>query len=201
MGNFQDFQKECSKYCLVDSKICFLACICFEESVLRLSKGRISFLNSSTMTIAGLSSLMFRGVYMPGKCLGRTPELGYSRSQTSETAVIFFSYLNTIRSSLGKPPLNFSENLTKEFKISKYYVDCICDEFIGEVTGCSWHGCPSCYAGSKAFAIHPVLKVSYRQLHMKTMLRAAEFVSLSAVALMKHHDMSISESPELLANQ
>lgn len=105
---------------------------------------------------------------------GRTPELGYCTSQTSETAIIFLSYLNNARVAAGKDPIKFSENLTKEFKISKFHVDCICDDFIGEVLGCSFHGCPKCHPGSRGFTVHPVLKVSYNQLHMKTLLRSAE---------------------------
>lgn len=134
---------------------------------------------------------------MKGKCLGRTPELGYSRSQTSETSIIFFSYLSNARVNAGKDPLKFSENLTKEFKVSKYYVDCICSDFIGELAGCSWHGCPKCHSGSKGFAIHPVLKVSYNQLYMKTMLRAAESAFyLVFLGIVKNS--LFSESPELL---
>lgn len=123
------------EYCASDVKVLFLGCIQFEKCILRLSHGRVSFLNGQAVTIAGISSMLFRAYYMPSNSIGRNPELGYARSQTSVSSLIFFKWLNMLRDANGLRPIKYAGNMTKEVRVGRFHLDGLDDKRIYEYSG------------------------------------------------------------------
>lgn len=64
------FMEEALKYCKNDVLILALAVLSLEAEVLRQSENSISFIFSSSFTIAGLSAIFYRHLYMEAKSMG-----------------------------------------------------------------------------------------------------------------------------------
>lgn len=66
-----NFLKECLIYCRNDTLILFLAVLSLELELLKQSKYEISFIFSSAFTLAQLSSIFYRQLYMPANSIGK----------------------------------------------------------------------------------------------------------------------------------
>lgn len=65
-----DFMKECLKYCYHDTLVLGVAVLTLEIQVLRNTNYEISFICSSSFTLAGLSAIIFRQCFMQPGSIG-----------------------------------------------------------------------------------------------------------------------------------
>ena len=178
--------KECQEYCEQDAVCLFLAVLSFEKTVLEQSAFHVSFLAGSGITLASLSALLFRAVFMQAR-IGLYPAHGYSSDKQSLIANGFFAFANTQRAASGLELIRYSKSsISSEYKWGNLRVDGATTgalfEFYGYVLShcalsitfwvqlglsCFYHYCDSCLAGRNMGARHPLYqRLTWGQLRL-----------------------------------
>ena len=137
--NVFNFEQEAIKYCSNDTLVLLLAVLCLEREMLITSNYQISFIASSSFTLAGLSSIFYRQCFMPKNVIGLISPFGYQQDKQSMIAEAWFTYENNKRAaSLGKEQIRFNKNsIFGEFKVGTYKVDGHTSDYLVEFNGVS----------------------------------------------------------------
>ena len=115
--------QECRRYCEQDAICLFIAALSFEKTVLDQSSYHVSFLAGGAITLASLSALLFRAVFMRAP-IGLYPALGYRYDKQSLIANAFFAWANTKRAANGMEQIRYSKSsITSEYKWANLRVD------------------------------------------------------------------------------
>lgn len=96
-----NFRNECLEYCSNDVLVLFLAGMCLEMATLKQSNYAISFICSTTFTLAGFSALFFRALFLKPQSIGRWPPYGYTANKSSLISNAYFRYINEKRAMFG----------------------------------------------------------------------------------------------------
>lgn len=116
-------EKVAFRYCHQDSLIVALAVLALEKSTLEDTNYQISFIHTSAFTLAGLSAVYFRHLYMTVDSIGLIPASGYKFDQQSIPGEIFFRYLNSKRKQFGGEMIRYSRNSVHgELRVNNYKV-------------------------------------------------------------------------------
>lgn len=116
--------KECVKYCWQDTLILGLAVLSLEKETLVESGYQISFIRSSTFTLAGLSAVFYRQLYMKPNSIGLINAAGYKADKQSLAGEAYFAYLNSKLAAFGCETIRYNRNsVAGEFRWHSYKVD------------------------------------------------------------------------------
>lgn len=158
---------------------------------MRQSRYEISFVFSSSFTLAQLSSIFYRQLFMPKNsigtsigplmlqveggsqliCLGRIPAAGYRQDRQSFQARAFLHYLNSKLSSYGCEQIRHSSNsVYGEFRWGDYKVDGATSTALYEVHGCWVHASYCCFK-NKLREIHPLHGIRFSQVRYLDQVR------------------------------
>lgn len=118
------FLKECLKYCWQDTVILALGVLILEKETLVESGFQISFIRSSTFTLAGLSAVFYRQLFMKKDSLGLINAAGYKADKQSMAGEAFFAFLNSKLAANGAETIRYNRNsVAGEFRWNSYKVD------------------------------------------------------------------------------
>jgi hypothetical protein len=173
VGQEFDFMRECLQYCDQDVLILTLAVLALELATLLGTKFHISFIHSTSFTIAGLSSVYYRHLFMKENSIGLYPLHGYANltNVQSLAAEIFFRHCNGKRRAEGLEEIRYSKSsIYGEFKLATLRVDGVTSTEMWEYDSCFHHASPCCFKG-RMTQIHPIYKVTYRQVHYLDRMR------------------------------
>lgn len=173
-----NFLNECLKYCMQDSIILFIAVLYLEKECLLASDFKISFINSSTFTLAGLAATFYRGLFMAKDSIGQIPVSGYLNDRQSLMAREYLAFLNSKLASYGSETIRYCDNnVAGESRWNKYHVDGATSYCLLEILGCFFHANPCCF-GENSRKIHPLYKISVAQVQYLDKARQARYASL-----------------------
>lgn len=168
------FRDEVLGYCRSDTLVLCLATLKLEEATLRESGYKLSFIASSSCTIASLSTLYYRSCFMPADSIGVLPLSGLqSRNKTSALADAYFQHLNRSRKSLGLEDIRYSQSLGGEYCWKRMSVDGITSKRCYEVAGCMYHSCVCTFP--KSSSRHPLYQIPNGQVRKLDGIRAFRF--------------------------
>lgn len=84
--------------------------LALELSTLKDTDYNISFINTSSFTLAGLSAIYFRHLFLTEDTIGLVPASGYKFDQQSIPGEIFFRYMNHKRKEHGQELIRYNRN-------------------------------------------------------------------------------------------
>jgi hypothetical protein len=100
-----------------------LAVLELEKSTLKDTQFEISFNFTSSFTLAGLSAIYYRHLFMAPNSIGLIPASGYRLDQQSVPGEIFFRFLNKQRCLYGAEPIIYNRNsVYGELRVNNYKV-------------------------------------------------------------------------------
>lgn len=191
-----DFKKEIFEYCRADTDILRLGILKFRDLIRELTtsakfpSGLEAF--EKNCTLAGLSQLIYRALFLKPQTIPIIPIQGYSvRDVQSEKALMYFTYLEQKfgikfqhAGNLGERRI-FLPSLQRYVKVDGYceIIPSLDNPFLKnvlpplvdnenklviEVLGDYFHGCPLHTTGNR---INPHAKITFEALHSQTLAR------------------------------
>lgn len=161
-----NFRESIAEYCRKDVVVLRDGCVAFKNLLMELTGGQCDPFTYTTL--AGVSSAVYRGLFMKKDTIAAVPPNGYSSSQAySSKSLEWLEYLRECEGKSGI--LHIGNSPTGEGQIANFRVDGYDEKSktVYEFNGCHFHGCQKCYHSNR-YELHPVLKQTYETLYKKT---------------------------------
>ena len=157
-----NFQEEIVAYCLSDVDILHRCYLEFHE----LFHNVTEIDPFANLTIASACSTVYRTNYLEKDTIAIIPPHGYhSENKQSLFAPKWLSYTAEKTETYIQHARNRGEKRVRPYLLDGYHEE---THTAYKVHGCSWHGCPRCYARD---TVNPVSGKSMHELHQLTMER------------------------------
>ena len=179
-----NFQKELNDYCLSDVELLQAGCLKFRE-IIRDIAGIDAF--AEVITLASLTSLIYRKLNMEESSIGIIPDKGYNANlKQSKSAILWMSYLMHCDKNIN---IINKANGCVEVKVGSYNIDGFCKETntYYEFHGCYWHGCPKCHPPE---SYNTTTQSTWGRVHEKHLKRINEIKKLIKI---QHKDSKLIE--------